>query len=377
VVTVYSTCPGSSERTAAQFRPLIGDIARWTEAAGWRGLLVYTDNRLVDPWAAAQHMIERTERLVPLVAVQPVYMHPFTVARMIRSIGYLYGRQVDLNLVTGGYAGHLQALDCTLDHDARYERLVEYSRVLLELLAVDRPVSHDGEHYRLHRAALTLPWDRALAPRIFVAGSSPACVSAQARLGAVRLAYPRWIEEYGADPTALVGTGVRMGIIARDTTEAAWQVAHERFPADPRGEKVHDVAARMVQSFWHRSLSADARRSSVPREAYWLYPFRTYKTYCPYLVGSYAEVGELLRRYLDLGVTTLILDEPAEEDDLHHTNVAIRLAERLAGPAAGPTDPAAEPAAGPTDPAAEPAGAMEPAAAVPAAVRAPAPERIG
>ncbi|MEU0821376.1 LLM class flavin-dependent oxidoreductase [Streptomyces mirabilis] len=337
MVTVYSTCPGSTDRSADRFRRAIRDVARWTEDAGCRGLLVYTDNRLVDPWAAAQFVLERTERLVPLVAVQPVYMHPFTVARMVRSIDYVYGRQVDLNMVTGGYAGHLQSLASSLDHDSRYDRLVEYGGIVQALLTSDQPVVFDGKYYQLHQAALDLPRDAGLTPRTFVAGSSPACVAATGRMGATRLAYPRWIEEYGEDHAALSGTGIRMGIIARDTTEAAWRLAHDRFPPDPRGERVHDISARMVESQWHRGLSADARRSSSPREAYWLYPFRTYKTFCPYLVGSYEEVAGLLRRYLDLGVTTLVLDEPAAEDDLHHASRAIRLAERLSPSSPVPT----------------------------------------
>ena len=46
-------------------------------------------------------MIEATERLRPLIAVQPVYMHPYSVAKMITSLAYLHGRAVDLNIVGG------------------------------------------------------------------------------------------------------------------------------------------------------------------------------------------------------------------------------------------------------------------------------------
>jgi alkanesulfonate monooxygenase len=334
LITVYSTCPSSNDRTSADFRRHMIDVAVWTESAGCRGLLVYTDNRLVDPWAAAQLMIERTERLVPLVAVQPIYMHPFAAARMIATIAFLYGRQVDLNLVTGGYAGHLRALDSTIDHDARYDRLVEYGQLLHRLLTADRAVTHAGAYYHLNEASLAFPVASELQPRYFVAGSSAAAVEAQRQLGALGLAYPRWVEEYGEGDSELSGTGMRVGIIARDTTEEAWRVAHERFPVDPRAEKLHDVAARLVESRWHRAISADARACSGPRGAYWLYPFRTYKTFCPYLVGTYNEASELLARYLEMGVATLILDVPEVEDDLHHASIVIRMAEQraLAGP---------------------------------------------
>ncbi|MEK8173446.1 hypothetical protein NKH77_44580 [Streptomyces sp. M19] len=67
---------------------------------------------------------------------------------------------------------------------------------------------------------------------------------------------------------------------------------------------------------------------------YWLYPFRAYKTFCPYLVGGYDEVADVLARYVALGVGVIILDELAEEDDLHHSMRAIERAERRAGGAA-------------------------------------------
>ena len=100
-VQVFTTCPpsvaaGASMAVAsgASYRDRVTEVARWSEAAGCEGILVYTDNRLVDPWLTAQLIIEATERLCPLVAVQPVYMHPYTVAKMVGTFGYFYNRKV-------------------------------------------------------------------------------------------------------------------------------------------------------------------------------------------------------------------------------------------------------------------------------------------
>ena len=49
-----------------------------------------------------------------------------------------------------------------------------------------------------------------------------------------------------------------------------------------------------------------------------LAPLRTTGHFCPYLVGSYARVGEELRRYIALGFSTFILDIPKEEQDFQH-----------------------------------------------------------
>ncbi|MBS2531523.1 LLM class flavin-dependent oxidoreductase [Catenulispora sp. NF23] len=328
MLTVYTTAPSCDGVSGSRFRRLAVDAARWTEAAGYRGLLVYTDNTLVDPWQVAQLMIEHTESIVPLVAVQPLFRHPFDVARAVSSLGFQYGRQVDLNLVTGGFARHMYELGDTLDHDGRYLRLLEYGRIIGQLLAGRPALTHQGEFYDLKTARLTIPLPGDLTPRTYLSGSSEACIEAARLLGAARLFYPRFIADYAQAPDVLRGNGIRLGIIARESTEQAWRVAHGRFPDDQLGEQLHDLAADAVESAWHRKLSAEAQRSSAPREGYWLYPFRAYKTFCPYLVGSYQEVAQLFGRYLRLGISALILDVPHDEDDLHHAGRALRLAER-------------------------------------------------
>jgi len=316
MVTLYSTCPPSHGMSASEYRARLTDVSRWAEQAGCRGLLVYADNSLVDPWVISQFIIDRTEFLRPLVAAQPVYMHPFNVARIVRTIRFTHGREVELNLVTGGFLKHLRALGCELDHDQRYERLAEYGKIVRGLLSSPRPFNHTGEHYVL-KSAQAEPHSEVIAdPVLFVSGSSKACQAVQSAVGATRLTYPRLISEYTG--IELKGAGIRIVIIARDDSRTAWQEARRRFPVDHLGEQLHDFAAKTVESEWHRHLSEDALQAAGAGTPYWIYPFRSYNTFCPYLVGSYSEVGDLLRRYLALGVEAVILDVPAQEDDLQH-----------------------------------------------------------
>jgi alkanesulfonate monooxygenase len=93
-VKIFSTAPQSVDHQPGDYLQKISDIARWSEANGCEGILIYTDNRLLDPWLVSQVVIEQTEHLAPLVAVQPAYMHPYTVAKLVTSIGFLYGRRV-------------------------------------------------------------------------------------------------------------------------------------------------------------------------------------------------------------------------------------------------------------------------------------------
>ena len=158
-IEIFSTCPQSSGADPKAYGRNVVDVARWSEQAGCRGILVYTDNSLVDPWLASQIIIQNTESLCPLVAVQPAYMHPYAVAKMVTSFGYLHGRRLYLNMVAGGFKNDLTALNDTTPHDQRYERVIEYTTIIRRLLASPAAVSYDGRFYTVDKLKLspTLP----------------------------------------------------------------------------------------------------------------------------------------------------------------------------------------------------------------------------
>lgn len=312
--TLYSTIPPFSPDTA-DFRDRVGQAAMWNEAHGCRGSLVYTDNSLLDPWLVAGLVMEATERLRPLVAVQPVYMHPYSVAKMITSLSRLHDRGVDVNWVAGGFVKDLEALGDRTDHDRRYDRLVEYARIVSELLAGNGPVDFEGSFHSVHGLRLDPP----LAPdhrvQMTLSGSSEAGMAAARSLGAVAVQYPDPRLERTpmgtADGSRL---GIRVGIIARDDESEAWAIAHQRFPPDRRGQLVHQLAMAVSDSVWHRQLSKAAAqdRGDSP---FWMVPFENYKTFCPYLVGSYDRVAAAIAFYLRSGYTTFITDVPFVEED--------------------------------------------------------------
>ncbi len=126
-----------------------------------------------------------------------------------------------------------------------------------------------------------------------------------------------------------IKTGVRVGIIARKSEEEAWRVANERFPGDRKGQITHQLAMKTSDSAWHKQLSQMAATPGQNDSPYWLWPFENYKTFCPYLVGSYERVAAELAKYLELGHLTFILDIPAAKDELEHISVVFSSARRL------------------------------------------------
>jgi alkanesulfonate monooxygenase len=291
-------------------------------------VLVYTDNSLLDPWLVSQAIIAGTERICPLVAIQPVYMHPYTAAKMVGSLGFMYRRRIWLNIVAGGFRNDLTALGDDAPHDDRYERVKEYARVMLRLLA-GHVTTMSGRYYNVTRLRLTPPLPAELRPGVMVSGSSPAGFAAARAVGAVPVKYPKPPREEVIADTA--GFGVRVGIIARQTEDEAWRVAHERFPQDRKGRIAHSIAMKVSDSRWHEQLSrADVDLGQggdgVRPNPYWLVPFQNYKTFCPYLVGAYEHISELVAAYIRLGARTFILDVPASEDELRHTGIVLRAA---------------------------------------------------
>ena len=63
---------------------------------------------------------------------------------------------------------------------------------------------------------------------------------------------------------------------------------------------------------------------------YWLWPFKNYKTFCPYLVGSYERVSEEVAKYIKSGFTNFILDIPAEERDVMSAGIVFAQAAKKA-----------------------------------------------
>jgi alkanesulfonate monooxygenase len=317
--TIFSTCPQSRDVSSDVYARSVAEVACWSEQAGCEGMLVYTDNGIADPWLVSQVILQSTERLAPLVAVQPAYMHPYSVAKMVSTLAYMHGRKLYLNMLAGGFRNDLLALNDPTPHDERYERTVEYTQILTQLLDGET-VTCAGKYYTVDKLSLTPSLPEELKPGVLISGSSPAGLQAAHRIGATPVKYPKRAHEEPDQREEVQGAGIRVGIVTRPTSEEAWQVAHERFPEDRKGQIAHTLAMKVSDSHWHRQLSemAGEEGEQDEQDPYWLWPFENYSTFCPYLVGSYERVAAELGRYVKLDYGCFILDIPPSEEELHH-----------------------------------------------------------
>src|ERR687884_2166236 len=229
-IEVFSTCPQSKDLARDEYARHVADVARWSEEAGCRGILVYADNGLVDPWLVSQIIVQNTTTLCPLVAVQPVYMHPYTAAKMVASLGHLHQRRIYLNMVAGGFKNDLLALGDVTPHDERYDRVIEYTLLMKALLSSPAPVTFEGKYYNVTNLKMTPPLPADLFPGILVSGSSEAGLAAAKAIDAVAVKYPKPPGEEAEERADSLRWGVRVGIIAREDSDEAWSIAHQRFP---------------------------------------------------------------------------------------------------------------------------------------------------
>jgi alkanesulfonate monooxygenase len=326
-IDIFSTCPPSSRDGGPDYLEKAVEVARWSEQVGCEGILVYSDNSQVDPWLVAQAIIQGTDHIAPLVAVQPVYMHPYTVAKTVASIANVYRRKIYLNMVAGGFKNDLLALDDRTPHDDRYVRLVEYTTIIKNLLEDKGPVNHSGKYYKVQGLRISPHCPEELRPEFFISGSSSAGREAAFQIGATAIEYPKPASE-GRERLPK-DAGIRIGLISRARKDDAWASAHKRFPLDFKGKLTHQLAMKVSDSVWHRQLSQLAREQVGERHPYWLVPFENYKSMCPYLVGDYDEVGQELAAYIRLGYKTFITDVPQTRRDMQHMRAAFDRAQEI------------------------------------------------
>ena len=170
---------------------------------------------------------------------------PLSVTSII--VGYIS------NMVAGGFRNDLIALGDCIEHDDRYDRIVEYVSIMKSLF--DEPGAD------LYGRLLYCQKSRGKPRNSARAGSGGIClrnrsggIAAARKIGATSISYPG--TPRGEKKSSIgVPAGVRIGIIAREESREAWRIAHERYPTDRKGKLTHAMARRVSDSAWYEQLS--------------------------------------------------------------------------------------------------------------------------
>src|SRR5262249_51949742 len=253
-------------------------VAALSEACGLTGVLLFTGNdTYLEPWAVTHELLRRTATISPLVAVNPIYMHPFTVAKMIASLARLHERKIYLNMVTGTALSHQTAMGDRFSHDERYDRLAEYISIVKGLLASPRPVSFAGRYYQIDQLQLYPGVSPEMAPEFLLAGQSDAARRVCEATGSISMQMlPAALEDGLLDIP-----GMHFGIVSRETDGAAWKAADALFPENQENRAMLEYSMSNTDAAWKRRMKADAERGAAAKNGYWLAPLANFQAALP------------------------------------------------------------------------------------------------
>ncbi|WP_433266472.1 LLM class flavin-dependent oxidoreductase [Actinosynnema sp. CS-041913] len=308
---------------AAQRDPDIDYLAQIAVAAernGFTGVLTPTGTWCEDAWLTTAALIARTERLKFLVAFRPGVISPTLAAQMAATYQRISRGRLLLNVVTGGDAVEQRRFGDWLDHDQRYERTDEFLHIVRAVWS-GRPVDFAGTHYQVSGATLLAA--PSPVPSIYFGGSSDAALPVAARRADVYLTWgepPAQVAEKIARVRALAGDrpirfGIRLHTISRDTSAEAWREAEKLLAAlDPAQVERAQAQLRASQSVGQQRMVAlhggDLSKGVRGLEIHpglWAGIGLVRGGAGTALVGSHAEVADLIEEYYALGVEEFVL----------------------------------------------------------------------
>ena len=326
-------------------------LAGAAEVNGFESVLTPTGLWCEDAWLSTAMLVETTETLKFLVALRPGLTSPTLSAQMAATLQWQSKGRLLLNVVTGGESSEQRAFGDFLSKDARYERCGEYLDIINRLWTSDEPLSFNGKHLRVEGASLARrPNPR---PPIFFGGSSPAAGAVAAAHADTYLTWGEppaavaekldWIRGLAAPLNRTPGFGIRLHVIARETSEAAWSEADRLLSSlDPTVIENAQASLRRSESEGQRRMrdlhgGGDAYVAGGDARTLEIYPNLWSGVGLvrggagTALVGSYDEVAERISEYADLGIDHFILSGYPHVEEAYHVGEGVRPALRRRG----------------------------------------------
>ena len=240
-------------------------IAQAADSLGYYGVLLPTGRSCEDSWVVASALAPLTERLRFLVAVRPGLLSPTLAARMTATLDRLSGGRLLINVVTGGDPVENKGDGLFLPHAERYALTREFLEVYRRVLSGEE-VSYEGERLAVEGAKLNFLPRRRGGPPLYFGGSSDAGIEVAAEAVDKYLTWgepPAQVAEKIAAVRAAaarrgrsVTFGIRLHVIARETTDEAWA------EADRLISRLDDATIASAQSVFARMDSVGQRRMS-------------------------------------------------------------------------------------------------------------------
>ncbi|MDA8519361.1 FMNH2-dependent alkanesulfonate monooxygenase [Acidovorax sp. NCPPB 4044] len=241
-------------------------IAQAADELGYEGVLIPTGRSCEDAWVVAASLAPLTERLKFLVAIRPGIISPTVAARQAATLDRFSQGRLLLNVVTGGDPDEQRGDGSFLDHAERYALTDEFLRIWRRV-AAGETVNFEGRHLRVENAKALYPPVQTPHPPLWFGGSSDEAVALAGEQVDVYLTWgepPAAVAEKIARARAAAARhgrtlrfGIRLHVIVRENSEAAWQAA------DTLISQVTDDTIAAAQKAFARFDSVGQRRMSA------------------------------------------------------------------------------------------------------------------
>jgi alkanesulfonate monooxygenase len=304
----------------------LGQVARSAEQLGFAAVLTPTGTWCEDAWLATAALIGETSRLKFLVAFRPGLISPTLAAQMAATYQRLSRGRLLLNVVTGGQAEEQRRFGDHLSHDERYARTGEFLAIVRGAWT-GTPFDFDGTYYQVTGATTMRPPEPV--PGVFFGGSSAAAGPVAAKYVDTYLTWGEppeqvaqklaWIRGLAAAEGREMRFGIRLHVITRDSEAEAWAVANTLLdhidPAEVEAAQKILGASESTGQNRMRALHANYRhggRDPNPSDLE-IYPHLWAGVGLvrggagTALVGSHAQVADLIEEYAALGISEFIL----------------------------------------------------------------------
>ena len=302
-------------------REYLCEFTRAHEDSDFDGVLVGYTSGAADGLHVAQAAADCTDHIKFLIAHRPGFVAPTLAARKFATLDYFTGGRVSVHIITGGHDVEQQRDGDWKDHDERYRRTGEYLSIMRRTWEHDahgrEPFDFDGEFYQVvGQNPEALPVQPGGIPLYFGGASDIAFeigvkhCDVYMMWGEPRASIAATIERIH-EMAAVYGRKPRLSVsfrpIIAPTEDQAWEKAHSYL------NKVTQLSKQPLdfrpQSRGSQRLLEFAAKGDVHDERLWM-PIAGATGAAgntSALVGTPEQVAEVLLKYIDLGVSAILI----------------------------------------------------------------------
>jgi alkanesulfonate monooxygenase len=340
-----TTCYGDRDAFIAPSAALFDRVILAAEAAGFEYFLVPVATTCWEAWISSAMAVAKTKRIKALVAARPGYVSPVQLAKMASTFDQLSSGRLAINLIAGQSDIESQSEGITLAKEDRYALMEEDVSIMKALWTSQNGVDFNGRFHTLKGARISPRPLQTPYPRFYLGGGSEEAWGLSARHADIHLFWGDTPERISANMAVIrrlaakhgrdgvIGFGMRLQILCRETEAEAWDAAHELV------RDVTDAQTRFIRTHY-ASSAANRRVQQLAREHgdligphLWTGVTRVRPGAGIVVVGDPRQCAETMQQFIDLGCTSFCLSGYLHDEEATRFARWVRplLAERNAG----------------------------------------------